>query len=96
MALMGGVWNIVEFERIRHIVRLQYQFPQVLQVAKVLGRVADDEGPARVALGTGRQQRVEHSTPSDIEGVGVGNDLSALLPLELAQMADAELDSLFA
>lgn len=95
-ALMGGVWNIVEFERIRHIVRLQYQYPQVLQVAKVLGRVADDEGPARVALGTGRQQRVEHSTPSDIEGVGVGNDLSALLPLEMAQMADAELDSLFA
>ena len=95
-ALLGGVWNIVEFERIRHIVRLQYQYPQVLQVAKALGRVADDEGPARVALGTGRQQRVEHSTPSDIEGVGVGNDLSALLPLELAQMADAELDSLFA
>lgn len=95
-ALMGGVWNVVEFERIRHIVRIQYNYPQVLQVAKVLGRMADDEGPARVPLGMGNRQRVEHSTPSDIEGVGVGNDLSALLPLEMAQMADSELDGLFA
>ena len=95
-ALMGGVWNVVEFERIRHIVRLQYQYPQVLQVAKVLGRIADDEGPSRVALGSGRSQRVEHGAPSDIEGVGVGNDLSALLPLEMAQMADSDLDALFA
>ena len=95
-ALMGGVWNVVEFERIRPIVRLQYQYPQVLEVAKVLGRVADSEGPARVPLGMGNKQRMQHSTPSDIEGVGVGNDLSALLPLELAQMADHELDGLFA
>lgn len=95
-ALMGGVWNVVEFERIRNIVRVQYSYPQVLQVAKVLGRQADDEGPARVPLGMGNRQRVEHSTPSDIEGVGVGNDLSALLPLEMAQMADSDLDSLFA
>ena len=95
-ALMGGVWNVVEFERIRPIVRLQYQYPQVLEVAKVLGRVADSDGPARVPLGSGHMQRVQHSTPSDIEGVGVGNDLSALLPLELAQMADHDLDGLFA
>lgn len=95
-ALMGGVWNVVEFERIRHIVRVQYSYPQILDVAKVLGRVADDEGPARVPLGMGNKQSVSHSTPSDIEGVGVGNDLSALLPLEMAQMADKDLDGLFA
>ena len=95
-ALMGGVWNVVEFERIRHIVHIQYSYPQVLEVARVLGRVADSEGPARVPLGSGRSQRMEHSTPSDIEGVGTGNDLTALLPIELAQMADSELDGLFA
>lgn len=95
-ALMGGVWNVVEFENIRRIVRVQYSYPQVLEVAKVLGRMADNEGPARVPLGMGGRQKVQHSTPSDIEGVGVGNDLSALLPLELAQMADSDMDSLFA
>lgn len=95
-ALMGGVWNVVEFENIRHIVRIQYRYPQVLEVAKVLGRVADDEGPARVPLGMGNRQSVVHSTPSDIEGVGVGNELNALLPLEMAQMTDPELDGLFA
>ncbi len=95
-ALMGGIWNTVEFERIRNIVRIQYKYPQVLAVAKVLGRVADSEGPARVPLGHGESQRVHHSSPSDIDGVGVGNDLTSLLPSEMAQMADEELDGLFA
>lgn len=95
-ALMGGIWNTVEFERIRNIVRVQYRYPAVLQVAKVLGRVADDEGPERVPLGMGSKNRVFHSSPSDIEGVGVGNDIASLLPLEMAQMADESLSSLFA
>ena len=94
--LMGGVWNSVEFERIRTIVRIQYRYPQVLQVAKVLGREAEETGPERVALGMGNKQRVPHSAPSDIEGIGVGNDLAALLPMEMAQMADHDLDGLFA
>lgn len=95
-ALMGGVWNTVEFERIRAIVRVQYRYPQVLQVAKVLGRIADDEGPERVPLGQGNRESVAHAAPSDIEGVGVGNDINALLPHEMAQMADPDMDGLFA
>ncbi|MBQ0057759.1 MAG: hypothetical protein KBT20_08900 [Bacteroidales bacterium] len=95
-ALMGGIWNNVEFERIRHIVRVQYRYPALLDVARVMGRIADDEGPERVPLGMGNKNKVDHSAPSDIEGVGVGNDLSSLLPLELAQMSDSELSSLFA
>ncbi len=94
-ALMGGIWNSVEFERIRAIVRVQYRYPQVLQVARVMGRMADDDGPARIALGSGSKQKMEHSSPSDIAGVGVGNDLSSLLPLEMAQMADDDLEGLF-
>jgi len=95
-ALMGGVWNTVEFERIRTIVRVQYCYPQVLEVAKVLGRIADDEGGERVPLGLGNKESVSHSAPSDIEGVGVGNDINALLPHEMAQMADPDMDGLFA
>lgn len=94
-ALMGGIWNIVEFERIRPIVRLQEQYPILLDVARRVGRVADDQGPERVPVASGGGMRVEHSAPSDIEGITVGNDLTAMLPLEMAIMADDQLDSLF-
>lgn len=95
-ALMGGVWNAVEFERIRAIVRVQYKYPQVLEVARVIGRIADDEGGERVPLGQGNKSRVDHAAHSDIEGVGVGSDLTALLPHEMVQMSDTDMDALFA
>ena len=38
---------------------------------------------------------VDHSAPSDIEGVTVGNDLSSMLPSEMAQMVDEDLNGLF-
>ena len=94
-ALMGGIWNVLEFERIRTIVRLQYDYPEVLQVARVLGRIADDEGSERVPLGGGNTMSVDHSTPSDIEGVTTGNDISSMLPSEMAQMVDDDLSGLF-
>ena len=95
-ALMGTIWNTVSFERIRPIVALQKQYPILLDVARRVGRIADNEGPERVPVGSGSQYRMEHSTPSDIEGISVGNDLSALLPIELATMADDQLSGLFA
>lgn len=95
-ALMGGIWNQVIFEKIRPIVKLQQKYPQLIEVAKVLGRVANNEGAERVPVGCGNQHAVSHSTPSDIAGVGTGNDLTALLPFEMAQMADEELDAVFA
>lgn len=94
-ALMGGIWNNLEFERIRAIVKLQKDYPEVLEVAKVLGRIADDEGNEKVPLGGGNTMSVEHSAPSDIEGVTVGNDLSSMLPSEMAQMVDEDLNGLF-
>lgn len=94
-ALMGGIWNVLEFERIRSIVRLQYQYPEVLEVAKILGRIADEEGRERVPLGGGNTMSVEHSSPSDIEGVTSGNDLSSMLPSEMVQMLDDDLNGLF-
>ena len=95
-ALMGTIWNTVSFERIRPIARLQQQYPILLDVARRVGRIADNEGLERVPVGSGSQYRMEHSTPSDIEGISVGNDLSALLPIELATMADEQLSGLFA
>lgn len=94
-ALMGGIWNVLEFERIRLIVGLQKQYPQVLEVAKVLGRIADEEGGERVPLGGGNTMKIEHSAPSDIEGVTIGNDLTSMLPCEMAQMVDDDLNGLF-
>ena len=94
-ALMGGIWNVLEFERIRLIVGLQKQYPQVLEVAKVLGRIADEEGGERVPLGGGNTMKIEHSAPSDIEGVTIGNDISSMLPSEMAQMVDDDLNGLF-
>ena len=95
-ALMGTIWNTVSFERIRPVVALQKQYPVLLDVARRVGRIADNEGPERVPVGSGSTYRMEHSAPSDIEGISVGNDLSALLPIEMATMADEELSGLFA
>ena len=42
--LMSGMWNTVDFERIRKIVRIQKEYPEVVKVANKMGRMADDEG----------------------------------------------------
>lgn len=95
-ALMGTIWNVVEFDRIRPVVRLQEQFPVLLDVARRVGRIADDQGPERVPVGVGSAFNVEHGAPSDIEGVTMGNDISSLLPMEMAIMSDDQLSNLFA
>lgn len=95
-ALMGTIWNVVEFDRIRPVVRLQEQYPVLLDVARRVGRIADDQGPERVPVGVGSAFNVEHGAPSDIEGVTMGNDISSLLPMEMAIMSDDQLSNLFA
>ncbi len=95
-ALMGTIWNVIEFDRIRPIVRLQEQYPVLLDVARRVGRIADDQGPERVPVGVGNKFNVEHGAPSDIEGVTMGNDITSLLPLEMAIMSDDQLSGLFA
>lgn len=39
--------------------------------------------------------KMEHSAGSDIEGITVGDDLNSLLPLELAQYSDEDMEGLF-
>ncbi len=95
-ALMGTIWNVVEFDRIRPVVRLQEQYPVLLDVARRVGRIADDQGLERVPVSVGGKMSVEHGAPSDIEGVTMGNDITALLPMEMAIMSDEQLSGLFA
>lgn len=93
--LMSGMWNTVDFERIRKIVRIQKDFPEIVKVANKMGRIADDEGQEQVFVAEGNVYKLNHSSKCDILGVSVGNDLNALLPIELAHCADDKLEDLF-
>ena len=93
--LMGGYWNEVLFEQARRLVRLQHDFPQLLDIARYMGREADTEGQDRMRADTGVSMSLDHASHSDIEGFTLGNDLTALLPNELALSADSDTSDLF-
>lgn len=93
--LMSGMWNTIDFERIRKIVRIQREHPEIVKVANRMGRIADDEGQDKMFVSEGDVYKLEHSSKCDILGITVGNDLNALLPIELAHCADEELEDLF-
>lgn len=93
--LMSGMWNTVDFERIRKIVRIQREHPEIVKVANKMGRIADDEGQDQIYVSEGDVYKLEHASKCDILGITVGNDLNALLPIELAHCADSELEDLF-
>lgn len=94
-SMMNGLWNTVDFESIRKIVKLQKEYPELLQVANRMGRIADDEGSKQVFVTEGSVYKLAHSQKSDILGVTIGNDLNALLPSELLYYADSELQDIF-
>lgn len=93
--LMSGMWNIIDFERIRKVVRIQREHPEIVKVANKMGRIADDEGQDNMYVSEGTVYKMEHSSKCDILGITTGNDLNALLPIELAHCADKELEDLF-
>ncbi len=93
--LMDCIWNTVEFERLRKVVRLQKSYPEIVKVANKMGRMATEEGRGRMFVSEGTVYRMEHSSKSDIAGITVGDDLNSLLPMERAQCADEELEDLF-
>lgn len=93
--LMSGMWNTIDFERIRKIVRIQREYPEIVKVANKMGRIADDEGKEQLHISQGNVYQMEHSSKSDIMGVTVGNDLNSLLPTELAHCADDDLEDVF-
>lgn len=93
--MMDGSWTESEFEKHLSIVKIQNKYPEIGDVAKQMGRIPDEEGRARLTVQTGVSHQLEHSAGSDIEGVTIGRDLNALMPFELAQSADTELEELF-
>ena len=93
--MMDGSWTESEFEKHLSIVQIQNRYPEIGDVAKRMGRLPDEEGRARLTVQTGVSHRLEHSSGSDIEGVTIGRDLNALMPFELAQYSDAELEGVF-
>lgn len=94
-ALMGGRWNALEYERLQAIVDLQKRYPILEEVARRMGRVADALGLQHTGYTSGRTERMEHASHSDIAGVSLGRDFSSLLPLELAQFSDEEMEDCF-
>lgn len=93
--MMGGLWNVSEFERIRKIVGLQAVFPEIVKVVNKMGRIADDQGKQRIYASVGDVYQMEHSAKSDILGVTVGDDLNSMMPQELVNCADPDLENLF-
>lgn len=92
---MDGQWSETEFEKQLRIVEIQNKYPQIGEVVRKLGRIPDTEGKDRIPLQTGVTHKLDHSSGSDIQGVTIGNDLGAMMPLERAQVADGEMESLF-
>ena len=93
--MMSGLWNTSDFERIHKIVRIQKQFPQISEIAEIMGRVADDDGKDKIHTSEGHVYNLEHASRCDITGISIGNDLNALLPIEMAYCTDHDLEQIF-
>ncbi len=93
--MMDGQWIESEFEKKLQIVQIQNKYPQIGEVVRKMGRLPDEDGKASLTVQTGFEHKLDHSSGSDIEGVTIGRDLNALMPAELAQYTDTELESLF-
>ena len=93
--MMDGQWTESEFEKRLSIVQIQNKYPEIGEVARKMGRLPDEDGRDRLCVQTGFKHKLDHSSGSDIEGITVGRDLNALMPSELAQYMDSELESVF-
>lgn len=93
--LMDGMFSESEFEKKLNIVRIQNKYPEIGEVARRMGRTVEEEGHDHITVQAGFHFKIDHSSGSDIEGITVGNDINALLPIELTHYADEELENLF-
>lgn len=92
---MNGFWNTVDFERMRQVVQIQRKYPILVEIAQKMGRVADENSRQRMSVASGNSQQLQHATKADIQGITIGDDLNAMLPLEMAESADESLEDLF-
>ncbi len=93
--MMKGAWTETEFERKLNEMKVQDRYPEIKEIVAKMGRVADANGKDRLTIASGVDMKMEHSAGSDIEGITVGDDLNSLLPLELAQYSDEDMEGLF-
>ena len=93
--LMKDAWTETEFERRLNEMKVQDRYPEIKEIVAKMGRVADANGKDRLTIASGVEMKMEHSAGSDIEGITVGDDLNSLLPLELAQYSDEDMEGLF-
>lgn len=93
--LMKDAWTETEFERRLNEMKVQDRYPEIKEIVAKMGRVADANGKDRLTIASGIDMKMEHSAGSDIEGITVGDDLNSLLPIELAQYSDEDMEGLF-
>lgn len=93
--LMGGQWNSLLFEQHLRIAKLQRKYPQLLQMANKMGRIADEQASGRMPVAIGGRMKMPHATKSDILGVALSKDIKSMLPLEIAQCSDEALYDVF-
>lgn len=93
--MMNGQWTESEFEKSMNIVKIQNQYPEIAEVCRKMGRVANDADKDIMQVASGNRFKMEHASGSDIEGITMGNDFNALLPHEIVQFSDDELENLF-
>ena len=95
LALMGGRWTTVEFDRLLRITLLQHKYPLLIDIAQRMGRIPDPNGSRHMQAVSGMNALMRSSSPNDITGIGIGRDLDSLLPTEMAFFADSELYDVF-
>ena len=93
--LMTNGWTETEFERRLNQMKVQDRYPEIKEIVAKMGRIADANGKDRLTIASGVDMKMEHSAGSDIEGITVGDDLNSLLPIELAQYSDDDMEGLF-
>ena len=95
LALMGGRWTTVEFERLLRITQLQYKYPVLLEIAGKMGRAAHPDGNHQVSSVSGQHTLARSQAKNDIVGIGIGRDLESILPSEMACFLDPDLQDVF-
>lgn len=93
--MMNGQWTESEFEKAINIVRIQNQYPEIAEVCRKMGRVVNENDKDLMKVTTGFKFKIEHASGSDIEGITMGNNFNALMPHEIVQFSDNELENLF-
>lgn len=94
-ALMGGRWNAMDYERHARIAKLQYKYPVLIDIVNRMGRIADPSGRRKIGISSGQGEQLPRASQSDISGVSLGRELNALLPFEMAQFLDNQLEDVF-